>query len=66
MKIIKMDDQRHKEEFKNVSENCPWRHGLPGSHFTSNGYCEATEKRKPCDEVNCAVFHFKKMFEGGV
>ena len=64
---MKMDDVRHKEEFIKVSENCPWRHPHPPLTVGNlGGWCEATENRKPCLDVNCALFHFKKVFERSI
>jgi hypothetical protein len=60
---MKMDDERHKEEFKNVSENCPWRRGPYPDNGFGGGFCEATENKKPCLDINCAPFHFRKTFE---
>jgi hypothetical protein len=54
---MKMDNERHKEDFQLVSKDCPWI-------FISDSkvcICEAT--KTPCSQDTCALFYFKKFFE---
>jgi len=58
-----MDDERHKRDFEEVRELCPWR---------DNTECKPLKVRftglsvevVPCLQNNCAPYHFKKFFEG--
>ena len=52
---MKMDDERHKEEFAEIRMYCPWV--LQGQLWI----CKANND--PCEQNNCAIFYFKNFFE---
>jgi len=65
-----MDDERHKRDFEEVRENCPWRDNtectanLAMYQSTSLRYSGLSVEVVPCLQNNCALYHFKKFFEG--
>lgn len=59
MKIM-MDNERHRRQFEEVREECPWRI-LKQCRPTKYSYTQ-TEVRE-CKQINCPIFHFKKFFE---
>lgn len=60
-----MDDERHKREFEEVRENCPWRFGEKCRpvvfEFKISG---VSATLKNCIQKECAPYLFKKYFEG--
>ena len=54
-----MDNERHKRDFEEVREDCPWR--------AENGKCKPIKGIsifRECIQEECAPFHFRKFFEG--
>lgn len=55
---MKMDNERHKEEFEEVQKDCPW------AKYKGDGIiCLAITGRMVCEQKNCALFYFKNFFE---
>lgn len=52
---MKMDDERHRDEFEEVRKECPWKY----RKYNTN-QCKALSK--DCTQDNCAIFYFKKFF----
>ena len=60
-----MDLERHKIEFEEVRENCPWRFGDKCRPVIfSFAIIGASATLKDCIQKECALYHFRKYFEG--
>lgn len=60
-----MDDEKHKRDFQEVREFCPWRFGekcRPVVFEFKIAGVSATLKN--CEQKNCTPYHFRKFFEG--